>query len=290
MIKIEGSFVAVATPYRGGKVDLPAVRDLVDFHLRSGTNGICPVATTGESPVLSTEEKAEVIRTVVKMARGKMIIAPGTGSNNTAGSIEMTKMAKDLRADAALLVTPYYNKPTQEGLYQHFSAIAKATRLPQILYNVPSRTGVHMTPETIARLFRKKEVVAVKEASGSLDQISEIRNLCEIAILSGEDSLTYPILALGGKGVISVAANIIPKQIAQMCAAALKGDFRKAQKIHLAHYHLFKTLFVETNPIPVKTALKMMGYIEAEFRLPLTSMTPKGITTLRRVLKAHRLV
>ena len=188
------------------------------------------------------------------------------------------------------LVTPYYNKPTQEGLYRHFSAIAKAAPLPQILYNVPSRTGVHMTPETIARLFRKKEVVAVKEASGSLDQISEIRNLCEIAILSGEDSLTYPILALGGKGVISVAANIIPKQIAQMCAAALKGDFRKAQKIHLAHYHLFKTLFVETNPIPVKTALKMMGYIEAEFRLPLTPMTPKGITTLRRVLKAHRLV
>ncbi len=290
MARIQGSFVAVATPYRGGEVDLAAVRDLVDFHLRSGTNGICPVATTGESPVLSIEEKAEVIRTVVKMARGKMVIAPGTGTNSTAASVEMTRMAKELGADAALIVTPYYNKPTQEGLYRHFSAIAGAVPLPQILYNVPSRTGVHMTPETIARLFKKKEVAAVKEASGSLDQVTEIRNLCDIAILSGEDSLTYPILCLGGKGVISVAANIVPKQIAQMCAAGLKGDFKKAQKIHLRHYHLFKTLFLETNPIPVKTSLKMMGLIEGEFRLPLSPMTSKNAAILRRVLKEHGLV
>ncbi len=290
MAKIQGSFVALATPYRRGQVDLAAVRDLVDFHLRSGTDGICPVATTGESPVLTTDEKAEVIRTVVKMARGKMVIAPGTGTNSTATSIESTRMARDLGADAALIVTPYYNKPTQEGIYRHFQAIAKAVPLPQILYNVPSRTGVHMTPETIARLFHIKEVAAVKEASGSLDQVTEIRNLCDIAVLSGEDSLTYPILCLGGKGVISVAANVVPKPIARMCAAALKGDFRKAQKIHLSHYSLFKALFIETNPIPVKTALKMMGKIREEFRLPLSPMTPRNAAALRRVLKAYRLV
>src|SRR5579862_8237423 len=217
-MKLHGSFVALVTPYSKGEVDLKKVQDLVEFHIKNGTSGICPIATTGEGPVLTHEEKADVVRTVVETARGKALVFPGTGTYNTAESIELTKMAKELRADGALMVTPYYNKPTQEGLFRHYEACAKAVTIPIMLYNVPGRTGVSLAPETTARLSRIKNIIALKDASGNVEQVTMVRNLCDIQILSGEDSLTFAIIALGGAGVVSVAANIIPKQLAEMCA------------------------------------------------------------------------
>ncbi len=287
---LQGSFVALVTPFANGEVDIKKVRELTDFHLRNGTHGLCPVGTTGEAPALSREERAEIIRTVVGMTRGKALVCPGTGTNDTRRSIELTKMALELGADGALLVTPYYNKPTQEGLYRHFEAIARAAPIPQILYNVPSRTGVNLSPETTARLAKLKNVVALKDASGSIEQVTQVRSLCDIRILSGEDALTYPILCLGGVGVISVAANIVPKVTVELCEAVRKSDFRRADGIHHRHYELFKGLFLETNPIPVKTAMRMMGMLNGEMRLPLCEMSAPNEEKLARMLKSYKLV
>ena len=289
-MKLHGSFVALVTPYAKGEVDLKKVRELVEFHVKNGTSGICPIATTGEGPVLTQDEKANIVRTVVETARGKALVFPGTGTYNTRESIELTKMAKELGADGALMVTPYYNKPTQEGLYRHFEACAKAVALPIMLYNVPGRTGVSMAPETTARLSKIKNIVALKDASGNVEQVTMLRALSDIQILSGEDSLTFSILALGGVGVVSVAANVIPKQVAEMCGLALKGDLEKARPIHDRYFELFKNLFIETNPIPVKTTLKKMGLYNGEMRLPMCEMSAANEEKLEKTLKACKVI
>jgi len=289
-MKLQGSFVALVTPYLKGEVDLKKVKELVDFHVKNGTSGICPIATTGEGPVLTHDEKAAIVRAVVETAKGKALVFPGTGTYNTAESIELTKMAKELGADGALMVTPYYNKPTQEGLYRHYEACAKAVNIPIMLYNVPGRTGVSMAPETTARLSKLKNVVALKDASGNVEQVTMLRNLCDLQILSGEDSLTFAILTLGGVGVVSVAANIIPKAVADMVALTLKGELDKGRGIHERYFELFKTLFIETNPIPVKIALKKMGMYNGEMRLPMCEMSASNEEKLEKTLKACKVV
>jgi 4-hydroxy-tetrahydrodipicolinate synthase len=284
-MKLQGSFVALVTPYSKGEVDLPKVRELVEFQVKNGTSGICPVATTGEGPVLTHDEKANIIKAVVEVARGKALVFPGTGTYNTKESIEYTRMAKELGADGALIVTPYYNKPTQEGLYRHYKAIAEAVNIPIMLYNVPGRTGVSMAPETTARLGLIKNIVALKDASGNVEQVTQLRAISDIQILSGEDSLTFPILCLGGVGVVSVAANVIPKQVAEMTAAAVGGELTKARQIHDRYFELFKNLFIETNPIPVKIALKKMGMYNGEMRLPMCDMSAANEEKLEKTLK-----
>jgi 4-hydroxy-tetrahydrodipicolinate synthase len=284
-MKLEGAFVALVTPFSDGRVDLRKVRELVSFHLSGGIRGFCPVATTGESPTVTKEEKASVIKTVVEMTRGKALVFPGTGTNDTRTTIEQTRMACELGADGALLVTPYYNKPTQEGLYRHYKAVAEAARFPIILYNVPGRTGASIAPETTARLSKVRNIVGLKDASGDVERVTQVLALCDIAILSGEDALTYPIMCLGGRGVISVAANIIPRPVSQMCEAILKGDYRRARAIHDRYYPVFDDLFIETNPIPVKTALRKMGKLNGEFRLPLCEMSASNEAKLVRTLR-----
>jgi len=284
-MKLQGSFVALVTPYSKGEVDLAKVRELVEFQIKNGTAGICPVATTGEGPVLTHDEKANIIKAVVEVARGKALVFPGTGTYNTKESIEYTRMAKELGADGALIVTPYYNKPTQEGLYRHYKAIAEAVPLPIMLYNVPGRTGVSMAPETTARLALIKNIVALKDASGNVEQVTQLRAISDIQILSGEDSLTFSILCLGGVGVVSVAANVIPKQIAEMTAAAVAGELTKARQIHDRYFELFKNLFIETNPIPVKIALKKMGMYNGEMRLPMCDMSAANEEKLEKTLR-----
>ncbi len=289
-MNLEGSFVALVTPFSKGNVDLAKVADLVDFHLKNGTRGICCTATTGESPVLSIEEKASVIKTVIKTARGKMLVFPGTGTYDTADSLEQTRMARELGADGALMVTPYYNKPTQEGLYRHYEAVARGVDLPIMLYNVPGRTGVSMAPETTARLSKIPNIIGLKDASGNVEQVTMVRALCDIQILSGEDSLTFPILCMGGVGVVSVAANVVPKQVAELVRATRKGDLKKGREIHDRYFDLFKGLFIETNPGPVKTALQMMGKYNGEMRLPMVELQPGNAAKLKTLLKACKLV
>jgi 4-hydroxy-tetrahydrodipicolinate synthase len=284
-MNLHGSFVALVTPYSKGEVDLAKVKELVEFHTKNGTAGICPVATTGEGPVLSHDERANIIKTVVETARGKALVFPGTGTYNTRESIEQTRMARELGADGALIVTPYYNKPTQEGLYRHYKAIAEAVAIPIMLYNVPSRTGVSMAPETTARLGLIKNIVALKDASGNVEQVTQLRALSDIQILSGEDSLTFSILCLGGVGVVSVAANVIPRQVADMTDMVLRGEIEKARQIHDRYFELFKNLFIETNPIPVKTALKKMGMYNGEMRLPMCEMTAANEEKLDKTLR-----
>jgi len=287
----EGSFVALVTPFTNGAVDLRKIEDLTQWHIEKGTNGIVPCGTTGESCTLTRQERADVIKSVLKVAKGKAPVIAGTGTNSTAVSIELTRQAKELGADAALLVTPYYNKPPQEGLFLHYQAISDAVDIPQILYNVPGRTGVSILPETTARLAKVKNVVAIKEATGRIEQVQQIRSLCEIAILSGEDALTYPILCLGGKGVISVAANIIPTEVAQMCAAVKRNDLKRGEEIHNRYDKIFKGLFMETNPIPVKAAMEMMGLIASgEPRLPLCPISEDGKKKLAELLKSYELI
>lgn len=290
MMNLQGSFVALVTPYKNGAVDLQKVQELVEFHAANGTTGVCPVATTGEGPVLSTDEKAGIIKTVVKAAKGKLKVFPGTGTYDTADSIELTKMAKELGADGALMVTPYYNKPTQEGLYRHYEAVAKAVDLPIMLYTVPGRTGVNIAPETTARLSKIKTIIAIKDACGNVEQVTQVRALCDIQILSGEDSLTFPMMCLGAVGVVSVAANVIPRGVADMVAAALKGDVAGARAIHDRYFPVFKDLFLETNPIPVKTALQKMGMYGGEFRLPMCEMSAGNAEKLEKTLKACKVI
>ncbi|MGQ9630726.1 MAG: 4-hydroxy-tetrahydrodipicolinate synthase [bacterium] len=283
----QGSFVAIITPFKDGKVDEATLRRLVDWHIEEGTDGIVPCGTTGESPTLSHEEHERVIDVVVEAVNKRVPVIAGTGSNSTAEALRLTKHAHRAGADAALVITPYYNKPTQEGMYQHFKKIAEEVPIPMVIYNVPSRTGVNILPETIARLSSElKNIVGVKEASGSLDQSSNIFNLCgdKVTILSGDDSLTLPIMAVGGKGVISVIANILPKDTATMVRLALEGNFVEAQKWHNKLFPLFKAMFIETNPIPVKTAAGMMCLASSEMRLPLCKMSPANEEKLRKAL------
>ncbi|RMG60673.1 MAG: 4-hydroxy-tetrahydrodipicolinate synthase [Deltaproteobacteria bacterium] len=288
----EGAIVATVTPFKNGKVHYPSLKKLIERQISSGTDGIVPCGTTGESATLSYEEHKKVIEFTVKTVKGRVPVIAGTGSNNTEEALMLTKHAKKVGADGALVITPYYNKPTQEGLYQHFKKIAETVDIPIIVYNVPSRTGVNILPETVVRLSKIDNIVGIKEASGNLNQVCEIirRTPSSFSVLSGDDFLTYPMLCVGGRGVISVASNVVPDQMAAMYDAFVSGDVKTAQKIHYRLMPLFRALFLETNPIPAKTALGLMGVIEPELRLPLTEMSPAPKKELTRVLRALKLL
>lgn len=288
----EGSYVAIVTPFKNGEVDAEALKRLIEFHIENGTDGIVPCGTTGESATLNHREHEEVIRVAVETCGGRARVLAGTGSNATREAVELTLSAEKLGADGALLITPYYNKPTQEGLCQHFEAAAKETKLPVVLYNVPSRTSVNMLPATVARLSKIENIVGIKEASGNLAQVSEIVKSCgpDFEVISGDDALTWPILALGGKGVISVTANLVPDKLSRLCKAALAGDMDTARSLHYELLKLNDVMFIETNPIPVKAALAVMGYIDNEFRAPLCPPSDNTLAALKSVLQEYSLI
>lgn len=283
----QGSLVALVTPFRDGRIDEAKLRELVEFHVTHGTDGLVPCGTTGESPTLSHDEHKRVVEIVVEQARGRIPVVAGTGSNSTAEAIEMTAHAARAGASGALLVSPYYNRPTQQGLYEHFRAVAAAVpELPLILYNIQSRTAVNIETETLARLAELPNIVGVKEASGSLDQMTQVIVTCgpDFTVLSGDDNLTLPLMAVGGRGVISVLANLLPREVADLTHAALEGDWKRAREQHLRLYPLCKAMFIETNPIPVKEAMAMLGLVRAEWRLPLCPMSPANREKLRTIL------
>ena len=286
--RFQGSIVALVTPFRSGKVDEAKLRELVEFHVTHGTDGIVPCGTTGESPTLSHDEHRRVVETVVETARKRVFVIAGTGSNSTAEAIDLTKHAERAGADAALVVNPYYNKPTQEGLYRHFRAVAESVALPIITYNIQGRTAVNVETDTMARLVRDcRNVVGVKEASGSLDQMSQVIAACgpDFSVLSGDDNVTLPLLAIGGRGVISVIANLVPRETSEMVHAALDGDWKRARDLHYRLFPLARAAFLETNPIPIKEAMAMVGMIEAEFRLPMCRMGDANRAKLTAILK-----
>lgn len=287
-----GSIVAIVTPFKRGKVDEKALGDLIEWHISQGTNAIVPCGTTGESATLDYKEHYRVIDFTVKTVNKKVPVIAGTGANSTDETIEITKHAKKSGANAALLVAPYYNKPTQEGIYRHYKTVAEKVDIPIVLYNVPGRTAVNILPTTVARLAELSNIVAIKEASGDMKQVSEIIRLCgdKITVISGDDFTTLPLLALGGKGVISVSANVTPKMVSQMCSLWLKGQYEKAREIHYRLEPLNAAMFIETNPIPVKTALAMMGKIQEEFRLPLCEMSQGNKDKLRKVMTDLKLI
>ncbi len=283
-MQFTGSIPAIVTPFKDGQVDLDALSTLVDWQIAEGSSAIVACGTTGESPTLTPEERASVVRTVVQRSHGRVPVLAGTGTNDTRTTIAATRAAREWGADAALVVTPYYNKPTQEGLFLHYEAVSKATDLPVMLYNVPGRTGVSFTPETVARIAKLPRVVAIKEAGGSLDFVSQLRTLSDIAIVSGEDSLTFPMICMGAVGVVSVLANVMPRETAALCAKAIAGDLAGARAIHQRVFPVIKALFIESSPIPAKTALKLMGRGNGEVRLPLCGMLPENEAKLRAAL------
>jgi 4-hydroxy-tetrahydrodipicolinate synthase len=287
-----GSLVAIVTPFKNDKLDERAFGDLIEWQIKNGTNGIVPCGTTGESATLTHEEHHRVVKLSVEVAKRRVPVIAGTGSNSTDEAISLTKHAKEAGADGALLITPYYNKPTQEGLYRHYKAVAEAVEIPQILYNIPSRTGVNMLPATVARLAVMKNIVGIKEGSGSVQQASEIAQTCgdRLTVLAGDDALTLPMMAVGAKGVITVTANVMPKEMAQLVASFLAGRIEEARQLHFKLSPLFAALFYETNPIPVKEALGMMGKIDPELRLPLCAMGTDNRNQLTRVMKEMRLI
>jgi len=283
-MKLQGSMVALVTPFKGGQVDYDALGRLIDYQLENGTQGLIPCGTTGESPTLSHEEHDAVIEFTVRRAAGRVPVIAGTGSNSTAEAVRLTRHAKEAGADACLVVNPYYNKPTQQGMYEHVAELAKID-LPIVLYNIPSRTGIELASETIVRMYNEiEQVVAVKEATGKLDNASALAAACDITILSGDDSLTLPICAVGGRGVISVLANVLPGEVRKLTDAAIAGDMQAATAQHLKLFPLFKAMFWETNPIPVKAALAMAGMIENELRLPLVSLAQQYRAPLAELL------
>jgi len=289
----EGSAVALVTPFLNGEVDEKKLAELVEFQVVNGTSTLVPCGTTGESATLSHREHGRVIDLAIQFSRKRVRVLAGAGSNATREAVELTRHAKEAGADGVLHITPYYNKPTQRGLVEHFKAVARAADIPVILYNVPSRTGVNMLPATVIELARsEKNIVGVKEASGVLDQATEIAQALgdTFELLSGEDALTLPILAVGGKGVISVAANIIPKDIADLCSAAARGDWLEARRLHLKMHNLCKTLFIETNPIPVKTVMGWLDLCSPDVRLPLVSMDKTNADKLEKVVRAYGLL
>ena len=284
---IQGVYTALVTPMRNGEVDYDTLRKLVEMQIAGGVAGIVPVGTTGESPTLSYEEHAKVIETVIETANKRCQIIAGTGANCTREAIEMTQAAAADGADGTLQVTPYYNKPTQEGLYRHFSEVADKGGLPVFLYNVPGRSGVAIAESTVARLAKNANVVAIKEAAGSVDRVSAIKNLCgdDITVLSGDDSLTLPMMSVGATGIISVASNIIPAEMSEMVAAFLAGDIAKAQALHAKYYAFFRDQFIETNPIPIKAAMAMAGLIKEEYRLPLCELSASSREKLAATMR-----
>jgi 4-hydroxy-tetrahydrodipicolinate synthase len=293
MTPLQGSFVALVTPFRNGAIDEAKLRELVEFHVAHGTDGIVPCGTTGESPTLSHDEHHRVVEIAVAAARKRIAIIAGTGSNSTAEAISLTRHAERAGADGALVVNPYYNKPTQQGLYEHFRAVADSTALPILTYNIQGRTAINVETDTMARLARDcRNIVGVKEASGSLDQMSQVILACGpgFTVLSGDDNITLPLLAIGGRGVISVIANIVPRETADMVHAALDGDWKRARELHYKLFPLARAAFLETNPIPIKEAMAMAGMIEPEFRLPMCRMGEANREKLREILKGYGLV
>jgi 4-hydroxy-tetrahydrodipicolinate synthase len=283
---IKGSIVAIVTPFKNGKFDEKAFSKLIEWHIAEGTNAIVPCGTTGESATLDYEEHYRVIEVTIKVVNGRVPVIAGTGANATDETIMMTRKAKAMGADAALLVAPYYNKPTQEGLYLHYKAVAEAVDIPQVLYNVPGRTAVNMLPETVARLAEIRNIVAIKEATGNMAQVSEVLRLCgdRITVISGDDFTTFPLILLGGKGTISVSANVAPKDMSDMCKALQKGNIDEARRLHFKLEPLNKGMFIETNPISVKTALSLMGKIQEDMRLPLCPMSSTNREKLKTIL------
>jgi 4-hydroxy-tetrahydrodipicolinate synthase len=281
----EGSMVALVTPFQHGKVDEKALKGLLDFHIKEGTDVIVPCGTTGESATMTHDEHRATMSFVVEYVHHRIPVICGCGSNNTTEALGLVQHAKKIKADGVLVVTPYYNKPTQEGLFRHYQYLASRVDIPMVLYNVPGRTGVSIAPETVARLSKIDTIVAIKEASGSMDQADQIMQLCDLPVLSGEDSLNFPLIAIGARGVISVVANIAPKLVKGLVTASLNGDMEEARSIHKLLYPISKTVFIETNPIPVKTALGMMGMIKPELRMPLCEMRPENEKKLAEVLK-----
>jgi len=287
-----GSIVAIVTPFKDGKIDEKKLRELVDFQISNGTSGIVPCGTTGESATLNFQEHERVIEIVIEQAKKRVPVIAGTGSNSTEEAVMLTKEAAKAGADASLQVSPYYNRPTQRGLYEHFKTIADSVKIPIILYNIAARTGVNIEPETIARLAEDcKNIVAVKEASGSMDQMSRIRQLCpkSFELISGDDSLTLPVLSIGGTGIISVVANIVPADTAELVKAFEKGDIKKAQELHFKLLPLIKAVFLETNPIPVKTAMGLLGMCAPDLRLPMCAMSVENVEKLKKALKDYGL-
>lgn len=283
-----GTYTAIVTPFKDGKLDLPGLQRLVKAQIKAGVDGVVPVGTTGESPTLSYEEHIEVIERTVEYAARKIKVMAGTGGNSTDEAIYLTKAAERAGADGSLQVAPYYNKPTQEGLFQHFRAIAKITKLPLVLYSIPGRCGIEIALETVVRLAKEcPNIVGIKEAGGVPDRVSAIRAALgpRFSILSGDDSLTLPFMAVGADGVVSVASNIIPKEVAQMVRAFAEGRAAAAQRMHLKFFPLFRNLFVETNPVPIKAALAMKGMIQEQYRLPLVPMTAKNRELVENTLR-----
>lgn len=287
-----GAITALVTPFKNGKVDEPALRELIEFQIAGGIDGLVPCGTTGESPTLTHDEHDRVIEITIDAARKRVPVIAGTGSNSTAEALRLTKHAYEAGADGALIACPYYNKPTQEGLYQHFELIAKTVPLPIIPYNIPGRTGINMSPELVARLAGISNIVGIKEASGSLKQMNDVLDLCgpDFDVLSGDDGFTLPLMSIGGKGIISVASNIVPADMAALVDSADAGNMAKARELHQKMSPLFDVLFIEVNPTPVKAALAMMGKIEYEYRLPLCRMAQANYDKLRKVLKNYGLI
>ena len=282
-----GTYTAIVTPFKNGKIDYDALERIVRMQIKAGVDGIVPVGTTGESPTVNYEEHIQIIESVVKIAAGRVKVVAGTGGNSTTEAVYLTEEAERAGADGSLQVAPYYNKPTQEGMYQHFREVASRTRLPLILYSIPGRCGVEIGIDTVKRLAADcKNVVAIKEAGGNADRVSQLREALgpKFVILSGDDALTLPFMALGAQGVVSVASNIIPRQVSRMVKAFAAGDIKTAQQLHRKYYGVFKDLFIETNPSPVKAAMAMMGLVENEFRLPMVPITSKSEEVLRNTL------
>jgi 4-hydroxy-tetrahydrodipicolinate synthase len=289
----KGSIVAIVTPFHNGKVDEKKLRELIEFQIKNGSSGIVPCGTTGESATLTFDEHEKVIEVTIEQVNKRVPVIAGTGSNSTEEAIMLTKQAASAGADASLQVSPYYNRPTQAGLYRHFKAVAQSVKIPIILYNIAGRTGVNIEPETIANLARDcKNIVAVKEASGNLDQMSRIKALSpsSFQLISGDDSLTLPVLSIGGIGIISVVANIVPRDVADLVSAFEKGNIKKAQSLHYKLLPLIKACFIETNPIPVKTAMGLLGLCEPDLRLPMCEMSENNLGKLKKALKDYGLL
>ncbi len=286
----KGSFVAMATPYKDGKICEKMFRELIEFHLANGTDGLVPCGCTGEAATMSHAEQKRLMDIAVETVNKKIPVVTGAGSNYTDESIDLTRHAKKAGCDGVLLITPYYNKPTPQGQYLHYEKIAREVDIPIVLYNVPSRTGISMLPETVARLAAIDNIVAIKEASGSLDLVSKIMSLCDITVLSGDDSLTLPMMSLGAKGVISVAGNIIPKEVSDLVNLYLNGKIDQARELHFKLMPIFKAMFIETNPIPVKASMGLMNMIEPEWRLPLCPPQPETMEKLKKILKEQGLI
>jgi len=286
----KGSYVALVTPFENGKGNEEVFRDLIEFHIENGTDGLVPCGCTGEAATLTMEEQKALVDIAVETCNKRIPVVAGTGSNNTREAAELTSYAKKAGCDGALIITPYYNKPTPEGQYRHYAEIAKKADIPIMLYNVPSRTGISLLPSTVARLAKVDNIVAIKEAAGSVQQVMDILSLCDITVMSGDDAMTLPFMSVGAKGVVSVVANIIPRKVHDLVKSFLDGNIENSRKIHYEILPLCKAMFIETNPIPVKTSASMMGLVREEWRLPLCEMGSDNKAKLEKVLKEFKLI